>query len=507
MTLPAWTNGAVWKETIWRDEVLPTLLFGGNVQIGAARFREVDFLAAQSDFIYSNHTWHLPNLFIARPEGTAHIAHVAREREGEYQLVIDSTIDPRVLRAMLPPVAQQTMDEFTLTSPPHVHAEIAGQWEKPELTSVRASLAATNLGFRLRPVLSCRTVITLTNRVLTCVNPDVIRTEGSARADSVVIDIPQLKIFINNATGMLNPADITHVISPVVEGTMEPYRFPRAPQMRAWGMVDLDYGLGSDLHFELLDGPFEWRSYRFQQTKGIIHWGGPFLTISNALGYMHGGSAEISLRLDFLAKRGVDFAFRTVVREINLHSLVSDLDNPTNKLEGWLGGLLVVTNANSEEARSWFGYGDMILQDGLIWEVPVFGLFSPILNAINPGSGNQRAKEATATFNITNNVITSSDLSIRASGMQLNYIGTVDFDTRINGRMEAELFRNTPGFGPVVSKILWPVTKLFEYKVTGTFSKPKAEPLYIPKIFLMPFHPLRTLRELLEPEKEEPLSK
>jgi hypothetical protein len=91
--------------------------------------------------------------------------------------------------------------------------------------------------------------------------------------------------------------------------------------------------------------------------------------------------------------------------------------------------------------------------------------------------------------------------------MRLNYQGVVDFDTRINGRVEAELFRNAPGFGPLVSKIFWPFTKLFEYKVTGTFTKPKAEPLYIPKALLMPFHPLRTMREFLEPDKDEPLSR
>jgi hypothetical protein len=272
-------------------------------------------------------------------------------------------------------------------------------------------------------------------------------------------------------------------------------------------MVDLKDELRSDLHFTLAGGPFEWRSFRFQQITGEVHWAGTVVTISNVLGSMHGGGLEGSLKLDFNAKNGADFGFHTLVHDINLHSLIADFGNATNRLEGSLAGLLAITNANTEDPRSWFGYGNMNLQDGLIWEVPVFGLFSPLLNAIKPGSGNQRAKEATATFIITNSVIATSDLSIRASGMQLNYEGTVDFDTRINGRMEAELFRNAPGVGQVVSKVFWPVTKLFEYKVTGTFGKPKAEPLFIPKILLMPLHPIRTLRELVEPEKDEPLPK
>jgi hypothetical protein len=59
-----------------------------------------------------------------------------------------------------------------------------------------------------------------------------------------------------------------------------------------------------------------------------------------------------------------------------------------------------------------------------------------------------------------------------------------------------------PIFGQVVSLALWPVTKLFEYKVTGSLGEPKADPKYlIPKVMLLPFQlpfrPIRTLKGLL----------
>jgi hypothetical protein len=48
------------------------------------------------------------------------------------------------------------------------------------------------------------------------------------------------------------------------------------------------------------------------------------------------------------------------------------------------------------------------------------------------------------------------------------------------------------------------VTKLFEYKVTGTLGQPKIEPVYfVPKLVLMPFHPIRTIKELF-PEESPP---
>jgi len=85
--------------------------------------------------------------------------------------------------------------------------------------------------------------------------------------------------------------------------------------------------------------------------------------------------------------------------------------------------------------------------------------------------------------------------------MRLQYRGTVDFQGQVNARAEAELLRDTWLVGPVVSTVLWPVTKLFEYKITGTLGEPKGEPVYlIPKVvflpFQLPFHPLRTLRGL-----------
>jgi hypothetical protein len=507
VTLPVWTNNAGWKNAKWAAEVLPTASLIGNFNVGPMSFRSVAVDSAQSDVNYSNGTWRLPNLLFTRPEGRAYIGHVSNERTGDFQFVIDSTLNPLVFAPLLDRSVQDVLKDFQFNLPPHVRAELAGNWLKPKEISASGKVAITNAVFKEQPIISCRATVLVTNLIISVLDPVVQRSEGTGRADSVVIDIPKMRLFIDNATGMLDPAAITHVINPGVEETMRPYQFLNAPQARAWGMVDFVNGLGSDLWFEVAGGAFEWHQWRFQQVTGIVHWGGPFLTISNFVGSMHGGQMEGSLHIDFTAKKGADFAFRTLVHDINLHSLMVDMGNPTNKLEGNLGGLLVITNANTESFETWFGYGNMTLQDGLIWEVPVFGFFSPMLNLIIPGAGNNRAKEATATFNITNGVFYSSDLRIHASGMRLKYEGTVDFDTRINGRMEAQLFRDTPGIGLLVSKVFWAVTKVFEYKITGTFGKPKPEPVFIPKLLLAPFHPLRTLRELVDPDNEGDLPK
>ena len=504
LTLPPWTNTAAWRTVDWRKEVVPTLGLSGHFAVGPSTFRTVGVNSLQSDFAYTNRIWRLPHLVLTRPEGRATVAHRTHEDTQQFEFVIDSTLDPRIVRTFFDPAVQEVIDDFAITTPPVIHAEVAGLWNAPEKISARADFKGTNLSYKTKSVLSCNTLVTFTNLVLGLMQPVVVRREGLSRGDSVIIDIPQLKLYINNATGVLELAALTHMISPTVERVMAPYHFLTAPRALCTGVVDLDDALGSNLRFDLLEGgPFEWRSFRFQQVTGFVHWTGPGLLLSNVVGTMHGGTTEMSGAFDFTAKPGTEFGFTARVRDLNLHSLMTDLGGGTNSIEGTLGGLLVITKANTDATNSWFGYGHTTLEDGLIWDVPVLKLFSPLLNAIKPGAGNNRAREATASFIITNSVIATDDLLIHASGMRLNYDGTIDFDSRINGRMEAQLLRDMPGLGPLVSTVFWPVTKLFEYKVTGTLSQPKSQPLFIPKIFMMPLHPLRTIRELLESDKEE----
>ena len=177
---------------------------------------------------------------------------------------------------------------------------------------------------------------------------------------------------------------------------------------------------------------------------------------------------------------------------------MGDLATRTNRLEGTLDSLLVVTRGNTENWQNLDGYGDINLHDGLIWDIPMFGVFSKVLNEIAPGLGNSRANAGVGDFAITNGVIRTDNLEIRSHAVRLQYRGTVDLNERVNARVEAELLRDVWAVGPLISTVLWPVTKMFEYRVTGTLGQPKTDPVYlIPKIMLMPFHPIRTLKDLV----------
>ena len=211
------------------------------------------------------------------------------------------------------------------------------------------------------------------------------------------------------------------------------------------------------------------------------------------MGYAH---------FDFHPGRPTDYQFNLTATNALLHPLVADLFLNTNRLDGRLSGTLVITNASTADIQSWNGYGNLNLQDGLIWDIPIFGVFSGVLNTMVPGLGSSRASAGTCSYVITNGIIRSDDLDVRSTGTRLQYHGAVDFQGQVNARVEASILHDMPVVGPVVSTVLWPVTKLFEYKVSGTLGEPKLAPLYVvPKFlflpFQLPFHPFRTLRALL----------
>jgi hypothetical protein len=255
------------------------------------------------------------------------------------------------------------------------------------------------------------------------------------------------------------------------------------------------------LRCDVEGGPFQWWKFNLPRVVGKIHWQGEQLLLEDVRAQFYEGVLAGNAAFDVGPARGTDFNFDATVTDANFHLLMADVAQPTNRLEGTLTGRLTVTRANSDDWRSWQGAGHVHLQDGLIWEIPIFGKLSPALDSIIPGLGNSRASEGRGSFVITNGVIHSDDLEIRASIMRLQYFGNIDLQGRVDARVDAELLRDTWFIGRIVSLALWPVSKIFEYQISGTLAQPKMDPVFfIPKVLLMPFHPIRTIKELLPEE-------
>jgi hypothetical protein len=371
-------------------------------------------------------------------------------------------------------------------------------------------VVATDFAIRDQWVDSLTTTLTYTNLTAEFYHPQMSRAEGAEgfAAEKVTLDLAGQKLFLHGAAGHVTPMAVGRAIGPKTAEAMEPYHFLTIPEATADGCIPLKNVNGdlvtddADIWFHVVGtAPFRWLRFQTPAISGAIHWLANNLILTNVQAECYGGSAQgwgifnVQTPGD-----GTDFSFFMEGTNVDFNAMGRALWSPTNQLRGSLTGSLMVTSANSSDWRSWNGYGHVQLHNGLLWDAPVFGIMSSILNTLTPGldMGNSRATDAAGRFIMTDGVIFTDSLEIRSLTMRLDYVGTVDLQENVSARAQAQLLRNTPVLGSFFSLVLTPVSKVFECGITGTLDQPKITPVYIPfsKVLTAPLHPFRTVQGL-----------
>ena len=132
------------------------------------------------------------------------------------------------------------------------------------------------------------------------------------------------------------------------------------------------------------------------------------------------------LAFDSAPGRGEGFRTDFTLRNIDLDLLTLGLTGKSNRVEGKLDGYLALEAPVAANKATWTGHGDVHIHDARLWDIKIFGVLSPLLNAMSPGLGDSRARQASALFSIADDKITSDDLEIHSTGMRLLYRGSVD---------------------------------------------------------------------------------
>ncbi len=499
--LPSWTN----KKPDWREEVLPTLQLRGSASVGRGSYRNVTATSASATFTYSNMVWTLPHIRVNRPEGGADLNLVADDNDRSFHWRVQSEIDLKAIRHLLDEKVQTVFDDFQFTEPPQIRADVRGHWAEMEKTSASGEVAARNFSYRSNMVDKLNCFVVFTNQNLQLTDGRLDQGNRFITAQKVELDFPTQKIFFTDVFGTVDGHVVAGLIGRKVAAHIAPYQFAEPPAVRLNGNLTIGKEEEANLHFDVDGTQFRWKWFQADRISGRLDWVGETLLVTNVLARAYGGGRIAGWSdFNFAVKGGAEYRYDIAVADIDIQNFMKTISDKTNHLEGLIHGQMTLESGNTEDLKTLRGHGQVNLRDGLIWDVPVFGIFSPILNAIVPGSGNSRAREGTANFTVAGGVISSDDLEIRAPTVRLKYRGGVDFEQRIDARVEAELLRDTWVVGRIVSLALTPISKIFEYRVTGTLSEPQSEPVYIPDFLMMTLRPFHALKKALTPDKETP---
>ncbi len=491
--LPAWTN----REPDWNVVMKPTLRLDGRFQVGAGAFKGVPFEHAESSLSFDGQNWRLPDLRTARPEGRQEIAVDYNEDTREYRIDARGMILPPVLKPVLGSSSGEVLDLFQFHEPVTAAVTVWGPWSEGDRQAIEGSVVATNFTFRGQQFDRLATTVHYTNQMLIATPLRLNRGEGDLVADGIGYSFAKGRLWLTNAVNTIDPAVVAEAISPGFPRKIAPYRFDLPPRVRASGTVRPRETSTADMVFDIEGGPFHFWRLSADQIRTRLIWEGSNLVLTNLDAAFYRGRMSGDAYFDLTQPEDGRYRFTAQVRGGNLGDLLSEATpGRTNVSQGTFDLDLNVTSARTSDIHTWNGHGRADLRDGLLWDVPIFGFLSPILNGVVPGLGNNRAERASATFTMTNSVIHTRDLVIACPPARLLYRGTLDFDQRVDAKVEAQVLGEFGALGPFFGLLLRPLTKLFEFHLAGTLAVVHAEPLYIPKFLLFPLQPIKTLKDI-----------
>ena len=503
LQLPPWTNGAA----DWRDDIEPTVWLTGGMAFTNAQVGGVKLDVVRTAFDYANLLWTLPDLEIIEGGTKLHVSGQESEATKNFHARLSGQFDANSVRPFLTTSnALRGFGHLTFNTPLALNLDVRGNIREIERLSATGTLALTNFAIRGQTVDWLATGVSYTNLTAEFLQPHLARAGGEQHfsAEQVTLDLAGQKLVFTNGTAFVEPMVVAWAIGPKTAKVMESYQFSEIPKTRVNGIVPLKHQDGelvnddANLRVDITEAtPFRWRKFATPRIIGTVRWWQNYVIITNATSECYGGTAQGWGNFNVKTPGdGTDFNFFITGTNVDFHRMGTALWSPTNNLEGALSGTVTVTRANSSDWRTWDGFGAAKLRDGVLWDVPVIGLVSPALNTFSPGLGNARATEAAGSFTMTNGVVFSDTLEIRSLTMLMKYVGTVDLEQRVEARVTAQLLRTMPVFGSLVSTLLWPVSKIFECRVTGTLGQPKPTPIYVPKLLLVPLHPIRSMEEI-----------
>ncbi|HAB15305.1 MAG TPA: hypothetical protein DCE44_02530, partial [Verrucomicrobiales bacterium] len=338
---------------------------------------------------------------------------------GAFHLKANSSIDPLDFRRLLDESElTRHLDFISFASPPHFQVEAWGHWDRSPELGFDAKIALTNVTYRGEPVTELRTALSFTNRNIVFVGTELREGPYGARVPLMRYDLDSHLLHLTNAQARLPVDSLGRIIGPKIARTLSPYQFPFPPEVRATGSIPTTDDADANVVFQVQAPALEWWYFRLTNVLATIGWFEDNLTITNVAAGFYDGlmSAKVGVRLNSLTPsaepKDTRFSVDATFAEVNITPLMADLTSSTNRLEGVLSGQVIIDEGHSRSGIPWRGNGNAQIRDGLLWGLPLFGVLSPMFNAVAPGSGEARFNAGNAFFVLTNNVVDFSRVEL-----------------------------------------------------------------------------------------------
>jgi AsmA-like protein len=441
----------------------------GTVQTGGLTFRGVEFRSIKFAFEDRGPQFKFDGVEVVTPEGRL-------DGHGEYQIEssdfayeFDSTLDPTKLLPLMINSVRQVVEPAWFETPPHIVAKVSGDFVDPDAFAYDAQVDTQRCSYRGVGLESASARLRLRESRLDVQDLRLERREGDVRG-TLFADFNRQRVNFDLAAHA-NPSELAGLLGEKAARTMAPYRFGPRTAANARGMIDFANPSNTLWAAHAINEGFSYWKLTGDRAEANLVFTNNTMQINNFDADFYGGKLQGRASFVF-SDADPSYNFDLTVERADVHTLLGAAENRESTVTGALTGQATIKGRGTD-LSSLVGKGQMDVTDGVLWQAPVFGIFSEIL-------GKTKATRAQASFTITNQAVNTDDMQIAAGAFTAQSRGQLGFDGRLDFRVQAQFLRAWPGIGwvsPIIGKLL-------EYKVGGTIGDPKYRPVNLPKELL-----------------------
>lgn len=324
-----------------------------------------------------------------------------------------------------------------------------------------------------------------TNAVLTMPSFRVRREEGTADG-RMVQDLARRTAEIA-AVSSLDPKASATMIGPFLEEIVSEFTFGGPVEISVSGTIDYDDWAGTELSVTAEGADIGLLGFVAERAHMRMRLREQVSNIERFEGVLYGGpfSGHAEFRPQF---GGTGTAYRVACRleDADFRSVVRALDSEdTYPYKGRLAVSAEIEGVAGEgNGKTAVGAGKVTIGKGHLFEIPLFGGLTSTLAKLVPGFRHVVSQtDASGSFVIRDGKVRSDDVRIEGTILSIKGRGDYYFDERLDFHVQIRLLSDHSLVGRAMNVIAMPVSKLFEFTLGGTWSRPRWFPAIIPEKF------------------------
>lgn len=316
-----------------------------------------------------------------------------------------------------------------------------------------------------------------------------VREEGTVQG-SARLDFNRETIGFSGLS-TADPQAVAKMLATFIENIVSPFRFEGPAKVAALGTAGYTTAMHNDIDIEV-------DAQRAGWNKLIMDHCSLNLRVLQDTVYINDLQADLCRGLvqgsgtiyPVLNTTNMCYQLHGHAREINFQMLTSRLTGHTvDQYHGYLAGELELEGClNDTDGHTAIGQGWIKIGAGHLFQFPLFGGLSEFLGRIVPGlSMIVRQTDARASFVIKDGKIHSDDIVIEGEVITLTCTGDYYLNGELNFAVQVKLLKQNTLLGGILQIAMMPVTKILEFRLTGTLQAPRWRPAYLPKEMFLIF--------------------